>query len=273
MRHLRARLYQQFDPAVWPGEGLSPVNRAVLGIVLISILAAVLESEPTIRAAFPPVFAGLNVLFAVLFAVEYAVRLWAMSENAAYAGARGKLRYALTPASLIDLVATALLWVDVIFGIPGVYGVLLRLVRVLRALTLMRRSRWATAIRLLRDAIRDRALELTLSFGFAGVILLVAATLLFAVEKSVQPDAFGSIPRAMWWAMATLTTVGYGDVYPVTGIGRLCASVVAITSIAIVAMPTGIMAAAFSDAFRNLREEQARQRKDAPPAPRSTRPG
>ncbi len=81
--------------------------------------------------------------------------------------------------------------------------------------------------------------------------------MLFWAEGTVQPDAFGSIPRAMWWAMATLTTVGYGDVYPITALGKVLAAVVAVTAIAIVAMPTGIMAAAFSDAFQELREEEA----------------
>ncbi len=79
--------------------------------------------------------------------------------------------------------------------------------------------------------------------------------MLFWAEGAVQPDAFGGIPRAMWWAMATLTTVGYGDVTPITALGTVLAGIVAVT--AIVAMPTGIMAAAFSDAFQELREEEA----------------
>ena len=95
----------------------------------------------------------------------------------------------------------------------------------------------------------ERRFELVLSFGFASVVLIMCATLLFFVEGSTQPEAFGSIPRAMWWAVATLTTVGYGDVYPITALGQICASISALTSIAIIAMPTGIMAAAFSGAF------------------------
>lgn len=257
MSEARQRLYEQMDPLVWTGTGLSPVNRIVLGIVFLSILSAVFESEPEIYRISPAFFTLLNAIFAVVFSVEYVVRLWAMGVNPQYAGVRGGFRYALTLASVVDLIATLALWVDLLLGIPGFYGVLLRLVRVLRILTLTRNSQWAAAIRMLGRAISERGMELTLSFGFAGIVLLVSATVLFAVEGRVQPESFGSIPRAMWWAMATLTTVGYGDVYPITAIGKICAGIVAITSIAIVAMPTGIMAAAFSDAFQRLRTDES----------------
>jgi voltage-gated potassium channel len=231
----RRRGFTQLHPLAWSKRGLSPANKLILTIVVLSILSAVLESEPEIRGLGPGLFHFLNILFATAFAVEYGVYFFAY-------------------ATLIDLVATVALWIDILFGVPGVYGVLLRLVRVLRVLTLTRNSEWASAIRLLARAIGERRFELSLSLGFAGLVLVVSATLLFAVEGEVQPEGFGSIPRAMWWAMATLTTVGYGDVYPITGLGKFCASIAVLTSIAIVAMPTGIMAAAFSSAFQRLRD-------------------
>lgn len=85
-------------------------------------------------------------------------------------------------------------------------------------------------------------------------ILLVSAVILFVVEKDQQPEAFGSIPRAMWWAVATLTTVGYGDVYPVTPIGKLFAALSALSSLGLIALPAGILAGAFGEAFRKNRE-------------------
>ncbi len=257
MESLRARLNRSLDPLAWPGLGMSPVNRVILWLVTLGILSAIIESEPQIRAVAPPVFIFLNIFFAVVSLLEYVFRLWAVTENRDYAGVVGRIRYAFTVSSLADLAATLLLWIDLLVGFPGFYGILLRLARVLRVFSLTRNSRWSFAIRLLGRAIRQRSPELALSFGFAIIVLVVAATLLFAIEGPVQPDAFGSIPRAMWWAIATLTTVGYGDVYPLTALGKILAGLTALTAVAIVAMPTGIMAAAFSDAFQGLRNERS----------------
>ena len=163
----------------------------------------------------------------------------------------------MRPNSIVDLAATVALWIGVLSEIDGEYAALLRLLRVLRMITLARHSRWAVAIRCLIDAVARGNRELALSFAFAAVILLVASTMLFWAEGTVQPDAFGGIPRAMWWAMATLTTVGYGDVTPITALGKVLAGIVAVAAIGIVAMPTGIMAAAFSDAFQTLKDEEA----------------
>ena len=250
MSELRSRLYIKFDPMKWPHPGLSTLNRCVLSLVLFSILVAILETEPETQRFSPSTFLVLNYIFAVLFSIEYIVRLWVMGESPRFAGVKGRIRYGLTFASLVDLFATLALWIGIFVQLDGFYAVILRLVRVLRVLTLARNSEWAVAIRLLAKAVASRNKELILSFGMAGIVMLVAATMLFVVEGDAQPESFGSIPRAMWWAMATLTTIGYGDVFPVTVIGKMCASIVAITSVAIVAMPTGIMAAAFSDAFQ-----------------------
>jgi voltage-gated potassium channel len=253
---LRAWFFRQLYPPAWTGGGLSPLNGVILTVVLVSIVAAIVRSEPVIGNAAPGVFRLLTLVFAVLFTVEYVIRLWAMAEDARYAGFAGRLRYAVTLSSLLDLVAIAALWVDLILGLPGIHGVLLRLVRALRVISLTRHSAIATAYRLLWNAVQDRAMELLLSLMLALAVLVVSATALYFAEAEAQPETFGSIPRAMWWAVATLTTVGYGDVYPITAVGKLFASICALTSIAIVAMPTGIMAAAFSDAFQSMRRSR-----------------
>ena len=176
-----------------------------------------------------------------------------MGEADDYRGFTGRFRYACTFASVLDLVATVSIWIDLIFGIPGVYGLLCRMARALRVLTLSRNSKAGVALRLLLVACYERATELLLSLMLTLTVMTITATALFIIEGETQPEAFGSIPRAMWWAVATLTTVGYGDIYPITAAGKFFASIATLTSIAIVAMPTGILAAAFSDAFQKMK--------------------
>ena len=132
-----------------------------------------------------------------------------------------------------------------------------RLLQLLRLLRLARIGRYSRAMNLVVEAIRSRGTELILSFAFALTLMLGAATLLYIVEGPTQPAAFGSIPRAMWWAVETLTTVGYGDAVPVTPLGRILAAVTALCGIGFIALPTGILASAFSDALRRAREERA----------------
>lgn len=255
MAALKSWLYINLDPTQWAHSGLSPLNKGILFVVLAGILSAVLESESSLRNSYQNTFYILNVIFAVLFLVEYIVRLWVMGKNPQYSGFAGRLRYARRFASTLGLIAVIGLWVDILLGLQGVYGVMLRLVRVLRIITLARNSEWATAIHLISRAIQKRRHELALSLGLACMIMLFSATMLYLVEGPEQPETFGSIPRALWWAMATLTTVGYGDVYPITAAGKILAGIAAFTSIAIVAMPTGIMAAAFSDALHEFRRK------------------
>lgn len=122
-------------------------------------------------------------------------------------------------------------------------------------LRLARLGRLSNAWRLIGESVSSRRPELVLTLLAGLVVMLVSATLLYLVEGDVQPDKFGSIPRALWWAVATMTTIGYGDIYPVTPVGKLLAAIAAVTSIGLIALPTGILASAFSEALARHRAE------------------
>lgn len=143
---------------------------------------------------------------------------------------------------------------------------LLRLFRLIRLVRLARFGRLSAAIHALIEALEKRCFELGLSLALAVIVLIASGTLMYLVEGAHQPDAFGSIPRALWWSVATLTTVSYGDVYPVTALGRVVAGATAIVAIGLVAMPAGILAAGFTDAFQHHQGEQRpwSTRRDAP---------
>jgi voltage-gated potassium channel len=120
-----------------------------------------------------------------------------------------------------------------------------------------RLGRFTGALDILVSAVSNRKFELFLSAGIAVLLLYVSSAMLYLIEGGIQPDEFGSIPRAMWWSVATLTTVGYGDVYPITGLGKLFATVTAVAGIGLIAMPTGILAAAFSEAMQESRKSRS----------------
>ena len=244
---VRQRLHAQLEPPSTVGAvGLSRVNGAIAITIVLASLTAILESEPTLRRGNEGLFFALEGLFTLIFLVEYAARLWVAGEDARYQGWQGRLRYALTPSALLDLVALMPFFLVAL----GTEGFLLRVLRLVRILRIARLGRFTRALTLIQEAVAERRFELMMSIAIAGFLLIISSTLLYIAESHAQPETFGSIPRAMWWSIATLTTVGYGDAYPVTAIGRVLAGLTAIAGIGIIAMPTGILAAAFSDAVQ-----------------------
>jgi voltage-gated potassium channel len=249
---LRRAVWRQVDPEAYERDGLSPANRVVVWIVALSSILAILETEPTIEDMAPQAFALIEWIFAILFLAEYLVRLWAEGESPRFRGAKGRVRYALTPAAIIDLIA--FLPSLVLPLLPGTSNfLLLRLFRLVRILRLARLGRFSVAMRHLSQAVTDRREELLLSLMLATFVLVFSAAGMYLLEGENDPRAFGSIPRAMWWSVCTLTTVGYGDIYPHSVAGKVLGGLTSIAGIGLIAMPTGILAAAFSAAFQRTR--------------------
>ena len=253
----RRILHHQLYPKAWRGRGLSPLNRAVSFAILASALLACLETEPTLTAQWGSLFRWLEFALAVTFLVEYVLRVWTAGERPQYAGLLGRLRYMATPVALTDL--AAVLPILLFLGWDDV--ALVRVFRLLRILLLARLGRFSHAVKDILTAVAARRYELWISLLVALMLLLTSSTLLYLVEGEIQPAVFGSIPRAMWWSIVTLTTVGYGDVTPVTPLGRFFAALTALTGIGLIAMPTGILAAAFSEVIQRRREREGAGRR------------
>ena len=244
---LRARLHEHLDPARRP-RGLSWLNRLLVAAILASVAVALIETEATVVAGRETLFRATELGFAAIFIAEYVARFWTAAENG---GWRARLRWLVSPAALIDLVAI----LPALIATWGAPSYLLRLARVLRIVRLAKLGRFSRAFDLAGRAIASRRYELLLALYAAVLVMIVSSTLLYLVEGPAQPEKFGSIPRAMWWSVVTLTTIGYGDVYPETGVGRVLAGVTAVLGIGLIAIPTGILAAAFSDALQQQRAE------------------
>lgn len=258
---LRHKLYRELEPSARGQAGLSRANTAIAVLVLFSFLLFALETESSIQGAARDWLSVLNLVVLGVFGAEYVARVWIAGEDPRYAGATGRIRYMLSPYALADLAAflPELLWLLLPHG--GDDSMLMFL-RVLRLVRLLKIARFVPAFEVLGAALQRAGTQLLTALAMALALVFVAAVLLYFIEGVGQGrEDFASIPRAIWWAIATLTTVGYGDVYPVTVAGKVAASVIAFAGIGVVALPTGIFASAFSDELRE--REQARVRNAA----------
>lgn len=244
---LRRRVYRQLEPRAWTAGGLSPTNKWLILFILLATAAAIIETEPEVYSRYGPIFDAIELGFGLLFLAEYAARLWSIAEEKGEGTTLvRRLRFMVSPSAVIDLVVVAVTLVPFI----GVNPAMLRLVRLLRIARLAKLGRMSTALRHLTGAVWLRRYELGLTLVLAAGVLVIGATALYWLEGELQPDKFGSIPRALWWAVITLTTIGYGDVYPVTPGGKIAASILAIAGVGLIALPAGIMAGAMHEAMR-----------------------
>ena len=269
---LRYRLYRQMEPHARETPGLSPFNLFIVILVLLSFLALALETEPTMSPDWMEAISIFNVAIIFVFAFEYLLRLWVAGENPEYRGVRGRIRYIFSGYALADLIAflPELLWL--LFAPAHASQQVIMVLRVLRLARLAKIARFIPAFDVLGATLSRAGQQLFTTLAMAMALVYISAVVLYFVEGvgGQHQESFASIPRAIWWAIATLTTVGYGDVYPVTPLGRFFASVIAIAGIGMVALPAGVFASAFSDELRERenaklerREELLEERMDA----------
>lgn len=247
----RNRIYQQTFIHAYQGDGISPLNRVVFFLVISGAAVAILSTEPTLSTPYGSWFRALEVSIASFFLLEYLVRLWCVGEAAQYAGLLGRIRYMLTPMAIVDLLS----FLPCLLTLGVNDSLILRLARLMRFIRFLKLGQYSRSIQMLFSTIKSCWRELIVSFYLAMLLIALSATCLYFLESDIQPEAFGSIPRALWWAMATLTTIGYGDVYPVTLMGKILTGIIAITGIGLVGLPTAILAGAFSDAYKARRSD------------------
>lgn len=252
MLELRKQVYRQLEPTAWRRKGLSPVNHFLVYLIIIAVIEAVLDTEPVVSSGRELLLNNIEFGLGLIFLVEYVARAWVAVENPRFAKYRyPRLRYLITPMAIIDLLAI----LPALFAFGGASSLVLRFFRVMRMLRLAKLGRTSKAFKLLREAFVQKRHEFALILGMLMVTILIAGSLLYFAEGEAQPDKFGSIPRAMWWAIVTLTTVGYGDSFPITPLGKFLAGGIAIMGVMLIALPTGLFAASFTEAMEKERDE------------------
>ena len=242
MKSIRRRTYEVLETAA-PGDTASRwCDLAIMSLIVLNVIAIVLESVASINEAVGPWFWRFEVFSVVIFTVEYLGRVWSAVESRRFgAGWRGRFRFMVSPMAIIDLLAV----LPFFLVITGVDLRMLRVLRIFRLLRLAKFGRYSRAMQLLNDAFHLKREEIVITLSMLFALLLISAALMYYAEHEMQPEVFSSIPASAWWAVATLTTVGYGDTYPITAIGRVLGGLIAITGIGMVALPTAILGGAF----------------------------
>ncbi len=248
---LRERLHQQLHIGSWPNGKLTGLNIVVVWTILAALAVSIVATEPLIREPYNRELLIAELIFGTIFLLEYVARIYAAPEREGPGSDWSKRwRFMISPIGLVDLLVVVVSLAPFFIANAAV----LRVIRLLRIVSILKFSRFSAAMREIMGALKERSYDLLVCATLAFVLVLLGAAGLYWIEGAIQPQAFGSIPRALWWAVITLTTVGYGDVYPITPAGRLIGMVVAVGGVLLVALPTGIVAAAFSDAMQRRRE-------------------
>ena len=256
---LKKRVFEIISKAE-DGDTASKVfDWMIMTLIALSILSIILESFADIYSKYQTVFQVFEAITVVVFTMEYLLRIW--TADLLFPEAKHpRLKYIFSFMALIDLLAI------LPFYLPFISADLrflrmMRLFRLFRLLRVFKLGRYFEALQIIVKVIRTSGPQLVMSVVICIFVMLFSAIIMYTVENPVQPEQFPNVISSLWWAICTLTTVGYGDVYPVTDIGRLFASIISLVGIGIIAIPTGIIAAGFSQAIS--KDEAANNEKTA----------
>ncbi len=247
----RQRIYAIIESAERDDKSSRLADIGIVSLIVLNVLAVILESVNRISVTYHDEFYWFEAFSVAVFSIEYVLRLWSCvdpTDDKPSMAFKARLRYACSIHGLIDLVAILPFYLGMFINAD------LRFLRALRLIRILKLTRYSPALTLLIRALKREQQAISAALFLMGIALIVAACGIYLCERAAQPDDFGSIPAAIWWAIATLTTVGYGDVIPITIGGKVFGTCVMLVGIVMVALPTGILASTFADELRTRRE-------------------
>ena len=225
----------------------------ILILIMVNIILVIadtfnLPKEYTIISKY------IEIISVIIFTIEYVLRVWTSDlyypDKSKF---KARVRYIFSFMAIIDLLAILPFYIP--FIIPLDLRVL-RMLRIVRLLRVFKINRYTTALQSIANVFKSRASQLCSSMLVLFILMLIASILMYNIEHNAQPEQFENAFSALWWAMATLTTVGYGDIYPVTALGKLIGSIISILGIALVAVPTGIISAGFVEQLDKKKKDR-----------------
>lgn len=234
------------------------VNVLLMLLIMFNVVSVILASDNDIYNSLQDIFDSFELFSIIIFSTEYLLRLWVCVEDTRYQSpVKGRMKYMMSPMAIVDIVAVLPFYLGIFFNIDT------RFLRVLRLFRIFKLSRHFSAMSVLLTVIRNELATLVSAIFIMLVLVVLASAGMFMVERGVQPDTFGTIPRAMWWATITLTTVGYGDVIPITIGGKILGVFITILGVGMAALPAGIIASGFTREVNKRRDTYRYMVRDA----------
>ena len=248
---------QRIHEILESGRADDPLSRAfdifLVSLIALNVVVMVFETMASVKAYAGGFFRWFEIVSVAIFTVEYLLRIWTCVLDPRYASPiTGRIRFALSPLALIDLAAILPFYLPT----TAMDARSLRAVRLVRVLRILKLARYSDALRTFGRVFVAQKEPLGLTVFLLMLLLVMSASFMYYAEREAQPEVFSSIPATMWWAVATLSTVGYGDTFPVTEWGRVLGSIIAFLGIGMFALPTGILGAGFIEEYQGRRESK-----------------
>ncbi len=250
----KKHVYVLLDPSEGGSFWDKLIDSFIISLILLNVIAVILETVDSLFLKYGSFFKTFEIVSVCFFTLEYSLRVWTCTYIEKFKHPLfGRLRFIFSIGSIIDLLAIVPFYMPftTIFDFRFV-----RMFRLLRFLRVFKLGRYLNATRMISNVFKTKKEELVLCLIITFFLIIVASSLMYFVENDAQPDKFSSIPETMWWSVTTLTTVGYGDVFPITGLGKFLTACISILGIGVFALPAGILASGFSSEFQKLKMEK-----------------
>ena len=233
------------------------INIFIITLIVLNVIAVMMETVHPLYEEHRKLFDAFDLISVIIFTIEYVLRVWSCTHDPRYKGSiKGRLKYIFTFGAIIDLAAFLPYYLQAIIGFDLR---ILRLLRLLRFFRLFRLTAYTRSAKLIYNVFRTRINDLLLSLILIIFLIIIASSALYFAEHlypSESESKFSSIPATLWWAVVTLTTTGYGDMYPLTTWGKIIAGIIMLSGVAFFALPAGIIVAGFLDELKFIRKHK-----------------
>lgn len=230
------------------------VNTTIISLIILNVIGLILHTVPEYADAYVLEFYILEISSTILFSIEYIARIWVSNLKRPYKEPiKGRLKYILSPMALVDLFSILPYFIVLFTALDLRFLTIIRFFRLLRIFKL---RRYSSAIHMLFKVVEDKKEELVITFGTIIILLIFSSSFMYLIEHDAQPEQFSSIPATMWWSVMTLTTVGYGDMIPITPIGKVLSAFIAMLGIAMFALPAAMLSSGFTEQIQLKRKRK-----------------